>query len=154
NVRLHLHDCVALGFSVVTVEGRVAGSASPSSDTRLVLVVEDEESIREVIRDVLEDRGFLVKAAPNGAEALRMLDTVRPDVVVLDLLMPVMHGWDFMESYVDKTGGHAIPIVVVSVNPALPRSFNRFGVRQVVSKPFDVDVLIDAVEQAIPSIAA
>src|SRR2546425_196034 len=83
---------------------------SPSSDTHLVLVVEDEESIREVIRDVLEDRGFLVKAAPNGAEALRMLETVRPDVVVLDLLMPVMHGWDFMESYVEKTGGHAIPI--------------------------------------------
>jgi CheY-like chemotaxis protein len=137
----------------VTVEGRVA-NVPPSAGTRLVLIVEDEESIREVIRDVLEDRGFAVKVAQNGAEALRLLDSVRPDVVVLDLLMPVMHGWDFMESYVEKTGGQAIPIVVVSVNPALPRSFNRFGVRQVVSKPFDVDVLIAAVEEALPGVAA
>jgi two-component system chemotaxis response regulator CheY len=138
----------------VTVEGRVVEAATSATDTRLVLIVEDEDSIRGVIRDVLEDRGFRVTAARNGAEALSMLDTLRPDVLVLDLLMPVMHGWDFMESYVEKTDGHAIPIVVVSVNPALPRSFNRFGVRQVVSKPFDVDVLIDAVEQAIPSVAA
>jgi CheY-like chemotaxis protein len=137
------------------VESRVVEAAAASAtDTRLVLIVEDEDSIREVIRDVLEDRGFRVTAARNGAEALRMLDTIRPDVLVLDLLMPVMHGWDFMESYVEKTDGRALPIVVVSVNPALPRSFNRFGVRQVVSKPFDVDVLIDAVEQAIPSVAA
>jgi CheY-like chemotaxis protein len=135
------------------VDGRVAdAAASPSTATRLVLIVEDEPSIREVIRDVLEDRGFRVMASTNGAEALRMLDSVRPDVVVLDLLMPVMHGWTFMESYVEKTGGQPIPIVVVSVNPALPRSFNRFGVRQVVAKPFDVDALLDAVDQALSEI--
>jgi CheY-like chemotaxis protein len=135
------------------VDGRVAdAAASPSTATRLVLIVEDEPSIREVIRDVLEDRGFRVMASTNGAEALRMLDSVRPDVVVLDLLMPVMHGWTFMESYVEKTGGQPIPIVVVSVNPALPRSFNRFGVRQVVAKPFDVDALLDAVDQALAEI--
>jgi CheY-like chemotaxis protein len=136
------------------VEGRATRAGSPSAATRLVLIVEDEASIREVIREVLEDRGFRVMASANGAEALRMLDWMRPDVVVLDLLMPVMHGWDFMESYVDKTDGQPIPIVVVSVNPALPRSFNRFGVRQIVAKPFDVDDLLDAVEQALSNRAA
>jgi two-component system chemotaxis response regulator CheY len=134
------------------VEGRVAELGPPPSADSLVLIVEDEESIREVIRDVLEDRGLRVMSCANGAEALDLLDRVRPDVVVLDLLMPVMHGWDFMETYVEKTAGQPIPIVIVSVNPALPRSFNRFGVRQVVSKPFDVDALTDAVEQALPRI--
>jgi CheY-like chemotaxis protein len=62
--------------------------------------------------------------------------------------MPVMHGWDFMESYLDRTDGELIPIVVVSVNPALPRSFSRFGVHAVVAKPFDVDDLIERVEAA------
>jgi CheY-like chemotaxis protein len=139
----------------VTVEGRVAdGAPSASTGIRRVLIVEDDESIREVIRDILEDHGFHVQVAANGAEALHVLDRLRPDALVLDLLMPVMHGWDFMESYVEKTGGHPIPIVVVSVNPALPRSFNRFGVREVVPKPFDVDVLDDAVEHAILSVAA
>jgi hypothetical protein len=58
-----------------------------------------------------------------------------------------------MESYLEKTGGEPVPIVVVSVNPVLPRSFNRFGVREVVSKPFDVDALTDAVELATQNVA-
>jgi len=114
----------------------------------MVLIVEDEEAIREVIGDVLQDRGFRVMSASNGADALQRLDTMRPDVMVLDLLMPVMHGWAFMEAYSEKTGGVPIPIVVVSVNPALPRSFARFGVRHIIAKPFDVDELVDAVEDA------
>jgi CheY-like chemotaxis protein len=114
----------------------------------VVLVVEDDESIRNVIADVLEERGFRVMPANNGAEALACLDEVRPDVMVLDLLMPVMHGWEFMESYAEKTGGQLTPIVVVSVNPALPRSFDRFGVRKVVAKPFNIDELVQAVEEA------
>jgi CheY-like chemotaxis protein len=121
-----------------------------SIQEKVVLVVEDDESIRDVISDVLTDGGFRVLPAANGSIALHQLETVRPDVVVLDLLMPAMHGWAFMESYFEKTEGEPIPIVVVSVNPALPRSFNRFGVRQVVAKPFDVDELLEAVEQACP----
>src|SRR5262249_40490700 len=115
---------------------------------RVVLVVEDEQAIREVIRDVLEDNGYQVIRVTNGAEALDVLDRLRPDAVVLDLLMPVMHGWDFMEAYIEKTGGQPIPIVVVSVNPALPRSFDRLGVYRVVAKPFDVADLAEAVDAA------
>lgn len=116
---------------------------------RVVLVVEDDESIRTVIADVLEERGFRVQGAANGAEALVCLDDTLPDVMVLDLLMPVMHGWDFMEAYAQKTGGNQVPIVVVSVNPALPRSFNHFGVHSVIGKPFDIDDLLDAVDRAL-----
>ena len=119
-----------------------------SGQGRVVLIVEDEDPIREVIADVLQDHGYHTVRAANGADALELLETVRPDVMVLDLLMPVMHGWAFMESYIEKTNGHPIPIVVVSVNPALPRSFNRLGVKDVVAKPFEVDVLLDAVETA------
>ena len=122
-----------------------------SDRARLVLVVEDDLSIRNVITDVLEDRGFRVSTAENGAEALEYLEYLEPDVMVLDLLMPVMHGWAFMESYFDKTGGRPIPLVVVSVNPALPRSFNRFGLCEVVAKPFNIDDLVRAVEEALES---
>ena len=115
---------------------------------RVVLVVEDEEPIRQVIRDVLEDKGYRVIGAANGLEALNVLDRVRPDAVVLDLLMPVMHGWDFMESYFEKTGGRPIPIVVVSANRALPRSFDRFGLMRIVPKPFDENDLGRAVDDA------
>jgi CheY-like chemotaxis protein len=120
----------------------------------LVLVVEDDQVIRAVIADVLDDRGFRVAAVANGAEALDALDRSVPDVVVLDLLMPVMHGWAFMERYVDKTHGARIPIVVVSVNPILPRSFDRLGVRCCIGKPFAVDELIGAVEDALLPLSA
>jgi CheY-like chemotaxis protein len=130
------HNCVALRFSVVSTPSRVA------------LIVEDEESIREVIADILRDHGFRVVMAANGREGLACLERVRPDVMVLDLLMPVMHGWDFMERYFEKTDGQLVPIVVVSVNPALPRSFNRLGVRSIVPKPFEVEALLQAVEDA------
>lgn len=116
-----------------------------------VLVVEDDDAIRGLIADVLEERGYRVIGVANGAEALERLDESLPDVMVLDLLMPVMHGWDFMEAYAQKTGGNPIPIVIVSVNPALPRSFNRFGVHSVLAKPFDVSELLDAVENALPA---
>jgi CheY-like chemotaxis protein len=119
-----------------------------ATSKRVVLVVEDDPTIRSVITDVLEDRGFHVVVSSNGAEALQTLDFVRPHVVVLDLLMPVMHGWEFMESYFEKTDGAAIPIVVVSVNPILPRSYDRFGVRTCVGKPFQVDDLVRAVKDA------
>jgi CheY-like chemotaxis protein len=120
----------------------------------LVLVIEDDAAIRSVISDVLEERGLRVCATSNGAEALDALDLVQPDVVVLDLLMPVMHGWAFMETYAEKTGGAHIPIIVVSVNPVLPRSYDRFGVQRCIAKPFVVEELVDAVESALATVTA
>jgi len=135
------------GSALITpVAGQLSG--------KLVLVVEDDQVIRQVIGEVLDERGFRVTAVGNGAEALEALDHERPSAVVLDLLMPVMHGWAFMESYFEKTDGAAIPIVVVSVNPILPRSFDRFGVRRCIGKPFQVDDLVEAVEDALQVVAA
>ena len=120
----------------------------------LVLVVEDDDVIRSVIAEVLEERGFGVRRAIDGAEALALLDSIHPDVVVLDLLMPVMHGWAFMEEYAQKTHGQAVPIVIISVNPILPRSFDRFGVQRCVGKPFDIDALVGAVTEACAPVPA
>jgi CheY-like chemotaxis protein len=119
-----------------------------------VLVVEDDEPLRNVIADVLQEHEFRVVTAANGSDALDQLDTLAPDLMVVDLLMPVMHGWDFIETYPEKTGGKSIPIVVVSVNAALPRSFNRLGVRDVVAKPFAIDQLLEAVDGALEPVSA
>jgi CheY-like chemotaxis protein len=121
---------------------------------RVVLSVEDDPAIQSLITDVLEEEGYRVLNARNGAEAIELLDRTRPDVVVLDLLMPVMHGWEFMETYAERTGGAKIPIVVVSVNAVLPRSFDRFGVRSCISKPFRINDLLQAVEDAVQPVAA
>jgi len=61
-----------------------------------VLIVEDEPLIRELIADELHNHGHSVEVAQNGEEALHCLEQSRPDVIVLDLMLPVMHGWDFI----------------------------------------------------------
>ena len=136
------------------VEGSAGVRARPERSAPLVLVVEDDEVIRGVVSEVLDDRGFRTLSASNGHEALAHLDHTLPDAVVLDLLMPVMHGWAFMENYFQKTNGAQIPIVVLSVNPVLPRSFDQFGVRRCLGKPFQVDDLVEAIEGALGGVAA
>jgi CheY-like chemotaxis protein len=137
------------------MEGSTAVTPTPGRVSRqLVLVVEDDQVIRQVIGEVLDERGFRVVTAGNGVEALAALDRERPAAVVLDLLMPGMHGWAFMETYFEKTNGAAIPIVVVSVSAVLPRSYDRFGVRRCIGKPFQVDDLVEAVEDAMQPMAA
>jgi len=133
----------------VNEEGSAGGHRALREKPPLVLVVEDDAVIRKVVSEVLDDRGFRTAAASNGSEALDRLDSEIPDVLVLDLLMPVMHGWAFMENYFQKTNGVEIPIVVLSVNPVLPRSFDRYGVRRCIGKPFRVADLVEAVEGAL-----
>jgi CheY-like chemotaxis protein len=109
-----------------------------------VLVVDDEASIRELVAAWLEDEGFAVTTASNGAEALRVLREVRPEVIVLDLMMPVMDGWAFAEACHRLTAPAAIPILVVSAAYGLSQTAERlrtFGVRACLAKPFNLDVL-------------
>ena len=119
-----------------------------------VLVVEDDAWIAWMIAADLAERGYQVSTARDGAEALRRLKATRPDAIVLDLMLPKMNGWDFVERYQEHTGGRAIPIVVVSAAGAVPRSLERRGVRQFLAKPFDVEQLARSVAEAVVSVDA
>ena len=116
-----------------------------------VLVIEDDAWIAWMIADDLTDRGYEVSTARDGAEALRRLQPVRPDAIVLDLMLPGMNGWDFVERYHERTGGRVIPIVVVTAACAEPGSLERRGVRHFMRKPFDVEELARSLADALAS---
>jgi CheY-like chemotaxis protein len=116
-----------------------------------VLVVEDDAWIAWMIADDLADRGYQVSTARDGAEALRRLEAARPDAIVLDLMLPGINGWQFVERYQQCTGGWAIPIVIVSAARAVPRSLEHKGVRHFLPKPFDVEQLARSVAEAVAS---
>ena len=78
-----------------------------------VLIVEDEEAICAVLRDMLEQEGCEVKTAENGAVALKHVANERPDVILLDLMMPHMDGFQFLES-LRKTHAPNIPVIVLT----------------------------------------
>ena len=98
--------------------GPIVGDAGEKPGGKTVLVVDDDESIRETLGDVLRDEGFTVALAENGAAALRYLqsqdETDFPKVIVLDLLMPVMSGAEFRERQLDDPRLAKIPVVIMS----------------------------------------
>ena len=137
------------------------GLSRPTADTEddqrpdgpRVLVVEDEPSIRAIVTDLLRFEGYDVRDASHGLEALSILETWRPHAIVLDLMMPVMDGWAFAEAAHQVLGPDDVPpILIASASPDLTEaasSLRKFGVRAAVAKPFDVDVLLAALERLI-----
>src|SRR2546430_3523164 len=93
-----------------------------------------------MIADELGASGHQVEIACNGHEALMSLESSPPDAIVLDLMMPMLNGWDFVEQYRDHTGGQTIPIVVVSAAGAGPRPMETLGVKRFLRKPFALEV--------------
>jgi len=108
-----------------------------------VLVVDDDAAIREVTAEVLRDVGYDVICAVNGEQALRELrGERRPNLVLLDLMMPVMSGWELLELLQSNDDLSRIPVVVVSAMSAP-------GVREHLSKPIDLDLLLATVRRLV-----
>jgi CheY-like chemotaxis protein len=110
---------------------------------KTVLIVEDDDVIRGAIQLVLEWEGYRVDCARNGQEALNMLRTDRPSLVLLDLMLPVLDGWAFCEAQKADPDLANIPVVVVS---ALD-SRNSPEAAGFVQKPFQVEELLEIVRR-------
>jgi len=119
--------------------------------TGRVLVVDDDRGIREFVCTVLADEGYEVSEAIDGRQALEHADRVRPDVILLDMRMPVMDGWEFARTYRQRPGPHA-PIVIVTAALDVAKEAKDIGADGFLAKPFQLDDLLDLVERhAAPS---
>jgi len=110
-----------------------------------ILLVEDDTSLRETLADVLSDEGFEVAAAANGREALDQLAASHPDLILLDLVMPVMDGWAFREEQRKVPDLASIPTVVLSAtSPIEAPGLRELDAEAVLSKPVRMERLIGA----------
>lgn len=108
-----------------------------------VLVVDDEPSVGQVVADVLRDEGYDVHWATNGREALAELQDWLPDVIVLDLMMPVMDGRTFRAAQRQLPGERArVPVVVLSGMHEAHATAEELAAARVIAKPFDLDELV------------
>lgn len=108
-----------------------------------VLVVDDERDIREAMAEVLKDEGYEVVDAPDGAEGLRQLRAHHPSLVLLDLMMPGMNGWEFCAARKRDPDLSDIPVVVIS---ALGR-VSGIDACAFLQKPFELDALVSTVRE-------
>ena len=115
-----------------------------------VLVVDDDEDIRKLLFTALSDAGYEVAVAADGAEAIDAVRHRRPDLILLDLMMPRVSGWGFTERYAREPGPHAPIIVLTAVSGQVLR-LPEHGVTRVLPKPFSVDALLRHVERALAS---
>jgi CheY-like chemotaxis protein len=115
-----------------------------------VLVVDDDAAIRTTVAQALVDEGYAVVTARNGCEALVQVRAEPPDGVLLDLMMPVLDGWGFLEACRDEELCAGTPVLVISAYRKLPElEAADVGVRRCMAKPFDLDELLDAVHQLV-----
>jgi CheY-like chemotaxis protein len=112
---------------------------------RRVLVVDDDPDIREVVALVLEDEGFSVETAANGAEALEKMRANPPCGILLDMMMPVMDGAQFLRAWGLEAPSRRVPVVVMSANRKAADALT-LGASDFIAKPFDVDDLLQLVE--------
>jgi CheY-like chemotaxis protein len=113
-----------------------------------VMVVEDDYAIRETLRELLEDEGYHVTPASNGAEALaRLRADEAPQLILLDLMMPVMDGWEFRRAMEKDPKLSGIPVVLLSADNALAQKACAMHVQGYLTKPFELDQLLTTVER-------
>jgi two-component system chemotaxis response regulator CheY len=129
-----------------TQAGRVRNTVKAvgmSSDTAppCVLVIDDDPDVLSTVEQILEGEGYTVAGARNGLDALSVLDSVTPDVILLDLMMPVMDGWEFRRRLKCHHAA-ATPVIVVSADRDISRKAASIAADGYVAKPFDLDDLL------------
>jgi len=117
----------------------------PSGHERLVLVVDDDPALSQFIADALEPEGYRILRAASGEEALTAVDVANPDLILLDVQMPGINGWDVLRQLRAQAGPHR-PIVVMTGQYAGQEQALGSGAQGYLAKPFDLDDLIECVD--------
>lgn len=115
-----------------------------------VLVVEDDDLIRECILDLLDERGYTAIGASSGQEALhRIREGLRPDLILLDLMMPVMNGWEFRAEQVKEAGQDTVPVLIITGSGEERKAVKQLRAAGALRKPFAPAELMEAVRQHV-----
>ncbi len=115
-----------------------------------LLIVDDDEDLSSLLAEVLEDRGHQVRVARDGRQGLWCVEQQKPDVVLLDVEMPVLDGPGMAYGlFISDLGRELIPIVLLSGAAQLARLAGRIGTPYFLSKPYPLEVLFDVLHRAL-----
>ena len=118
------------------------------AEEKRILVVDDEQQLALAVKIRLQSRGYQVVTASDGQQALEMAEQERPDLILLDVLMPVMDGYSCLRELNTRFGRGQIPIIILTARDRMKDLFELEGVADYVIKPFDHEDLLIRIERA------
>ncbi len=115
-----------------------------------VLIVDDDEDLHTLYTLYLQGESFKILQAFNGVQGLEVLDKEQPDLIVLDMIMPVMDGEEFITKLRQERKITNIPVIIASVNDKIPDKIMSLGnVYAVLKKPFTIETLLGKIKEAL-----
>jgi len=111
-----------------------------------ILIVEDDQEVSNLLLDVLETQGHTARTAGNGLEALNRIKERRPQLILLDMMMPFMDGLQFIERLRANEEWTNIPVVVMTAVYDMSSLERKTGAKAILTKPFDIELIVDAVD--------
>jgi len=119
---------------------------------KMILIVDDEDDILFILKNVLSKKGYSVKEAYSGEEALELVKKEKPDLIFMDIMMPGMDGWETAKTIKDNPQTKDIPISMLSVKSDpedMKRSSEYAGADRHLTKPVDFSLLLHTAESLI-----
>ena len=117
------------------------------AEARKILVVDDEQQLALALKIRLQSRGYEVTTAGDGQQALELIERNRPDLLILDILMPVMDGYSCLREINVRFGRGRLPIIILTARDRMKDLFDLEGIEDYVIKPFDHEDLIARIER-------
>lgn len=115
-----------------------------ASTPNQILLVDDDHTVREALRDVLAGEGYTVTSAENGRQALKLASTTPTDLVLLDLNLPEQNGWDTFERLTRENP--LLPVIVITGRPNQLFTACNAGVGALLEKPLDIPILLKTIK--------
>lgn len=128
----------------------------PANKKTKILLIEDEENILDIVKDVLKEEGFQVKTANGGSKGVEIASTWIPDLIICDIMMPGMDGYQVFEELKSQPETAVIPFIYLTAKADYQdfRKGMNLGAADYIFKPFDIRSLVKAVKVRLEKIAA
>jgi two-component system, OmpR family, response regulator VicR len=139
-------------FSLISLYGKLHLDNPMTTNLKRILCVEDEPEMIDLIRLILGRRGFDVKGATGGVEGLKMIREEKPDLVLLDLMMPDMDGWEVYQQIKADENTKGIPVIVVTAKAQSIDKVLGLHIAKVddyIAKPFSPQDLLNSIEKVL-----
>jgi len=144
-----LENCLILLAPGYFEETKAMTDSHLPTSKRTIMMVDDNPDIVDILRNLLEENGFKVTCAYSGLELFASLKVQRPDLILLDIMMPQMDGLEVLRRLKGAPKTSSIPIIMITVKDEDKLAAHKLGADDYITKPFDIDKLVTAINHLL-----